>query len=1148
MKINCPSIWSALLGAAAMSQVEGATTALPPSSQLPLGFFTNRGFQVRVRQAAPTPLLDNNQLRAMRQLNDTLALPDGTPVTNIRDAGPLPRGAYSADLLSFERDGNPVDLVDADGNALVSFNTTGFPGVPTDTGDEPNLAVEVIAYLELPAGVTTFGVSVSADRTDVNDDDGYVVYTASNPNDFFGLKIGEYERSIFAKPFDAKQRNENQWSVSAATKAIFPVRILYWQTGRGANLQFYTVADDGTRTLVNDTDGIKAYRSSSLSVVTGPYVGEASPSAGSDGVPANTPITALIVDGAKTVSTSGVKLFVNNTQVTPQSLVKTGDHIALKYDPNASRTEAKTAVRLEYADSGGTVRTNEWSFGIVAAGVSSTKVTGQWDFDGGNLNATVGTPLAYLDGPAGLTATGTQFGTCSQLGVPLIGDVDAKIMKVPGDLKREIGYVMTHGIAPNGGGTKVNQFTIIYDLYVGTTGPGAASLLQISSLNNTDDGDLFWQGNNFGQGTGGYNGRGTFTAGAWHRVVAAYDLAATTPVVTKYVDGIKQDDWTTGQGLDLARRALQPTAILFGDGDQDERRDMWVNSIQIRNGKLTDAECFALGGSTADGIPAVIPQSTVTGQWDFNFKDLGASIGSPLQYFDGPDGLTKAGTEFGTCSELGVALIGGADAQIMKVPGDLKREIGYIMDHRIAPNGGGTKVNQYTIVFDVLVGTTGPGAASLLNLSSLNNTDDGDLFWQGSNFGQGTGGYNGRGTFTAGDWHRVVAAYDEAATPPVVVKFVDGIKQDDWTAGQGLDLPRRAMQATAILFGDGDQDERRDMWVNSIQIRKGRLSDAEIVLLGGPSAAGIPVALPKSTVTGQWDFNFKDLGATIGANLEYLDGADGLTKAGTVFGKCSELDVPLINGKDADIMKVPGDLKREIGYLMTHRIAPNGGGTKVNQYTIAFDILVGTTGPGAASLLQLSSVPNTDDGDLFWQGNNFGQGTGGYNGTGAFTAGEWHRVVAAYDEAANPPVVTKFVDGIKQDDWTAGQGLDLPRRAMQSQAVLFGDGDQDERRDMWVNSIQVRVGKLSDAELTALGAPTGDPLPVSIAVSAPVVRPTLTVSRDANGALVLTWTGGAGFVLESKSALDAATWTAVPGGSPATIAPAQAAAFYRLRF
>jgi hypothetical protein len=53
----------------------------------------------------------------------------------------------------------------------------------------------------------------------------------------------------------------------------------------------------------------------------------------------------------------------------------------------------------------------------------------------------------------------------------------------------------------------------------------------------------------------------------------------------KYVDGIKQDDWTANQGLDNTRRSMAPTALLFADGDQDERREMFVNSIQIRAGR-----------------------------------------------------------------------------------------------------------------------------------------------------------------------------------------------------------------------------------------------------------------------------------------------------------------------------------------------------------------------------------------------------------------------------------------------------------------------------------------------------------------------------------------------------------------------------------
>src|SRR5206468_11564195 len=366
---------------------------------------------------------------------------------------------------------------------------------------------------------------------------------------------------------------------------------------------------------------------------------------------------------------------------------------------------------------------------------------------------------------------------------------------------------------------------------------------------------LFWQGNNFGQGGGGYNGTATFTPGTWHRIVAAYDEAATPPVVTKYVDGIKQDDWTANQGLDNPRRALLPTAILFADGDvpnPDERREWWVNSIQIRAGKLSDAEMVALGGPTAEGIPQEIQANDIAGQWDFDRADLAATIGKPLQDCDGPRGVTASGTKFGTTGEgdfAAIPNINGQAAKIMYVPGEVVREIGYVMDHGIKPNGGGTRVNQYTLIMDVLIGSTGPGAASILQISSLNNMDDGDLFWQGNNFGQGTGGYSGTGAFTPGQWHRIVAAYDEAASPPVVTKFVDGIKQDDWTANQGLDNPRRALQPTAILFADGDvpnPDERREWWVNSIQIRAGVLSKDEMVALGGPSAAGIPILITTS--------------------------------------------------------------------------------------------------------------------------------------------------------------------------------------------------------------------------------------------------------------------------------------------------------------
>jgi YD repeat-containing protein len=199
----------------------------------------------------------------------------------------------------------------------------------------------------------------------------------------------------------------------------------------------------------------------------------------------------------------------------------------------------------------------------------------------------------------------------------------------------------------------------------------------------------------------------------------------------------------------------------------------------------------------------------------------------------------------------------------------------------------------------------------------------------------------------------------------------------------------------------------------------------------------------------------------------------------------------------------------------------------VNQYTLIMDIMIAPNASGAASLLQISSLDNTDDGDLFWQGGNFGQGTDGYKGTSIFTAGEWHRMIASFDEAANPPVVTKFVDGVFQDDWTANQGLDNARRALKPTAILFGDGDQDERKEIWVNSIQIRAGAMTKEQMAALGGPSADGIPVL--ALAPTSAPVLSISRNGNQ-LTLSW-DAAGYALETTSSLTSPSWGSVSGAA-----------------
>ncbi|MDC0325584.1 hypothetical protein OAM01_02390, partial [bacterium] len=356
---------------------------------------------------------------------------------------------------------------------------------------------------------------------------------------------------------------------------------------------------------------------------------------------------------------------------------------------------------------------------------------------------------------------------------------------------------------------------------------------------NSNDGDYFWQGGNFGQGGGGYEGKGTFTAGEWHRIAFAVDLAANPPIVTKYADGIKQDDWEQ-QSLDQNRRALKEFAILFADNG-DEHRMWYVNSVQIREGKLSDAQLAWLGGPSAVGIPINVPETDVTGQWDFR-GGLNSTAGLDLEYFGGDGSPAADNTIFSTTTELGISDINGEAAEVMVVPYIRSNELGYIMHHGISPNGGGSKVNQYTLIYDVMIAPTGDGAAGMIQIDSLTNSNDGDYFWQGGNFGQGGGGYNGLGTFTAGEWHRIAFAVDLAANPPLVTKYADGIKQDDWVQ-QSLDQNRRALKEFAILFADNG-DEHRMWYVNSIQIREGKLSDGDLIRMGGAEASGIPIILP----------------------------------------------------------------------------------------------------------------------------------------------------------------------------------------------------------------------------------------------------------------------------------------------------------------
>ena len=160
------------------------------------------------------------------------------------------------------------------------------------------------------------------------------------------------------------------------------------------------------------------------------------------------------------------------------------------------------------------------------------------------------------------------------------------------------GYVMTHGIAPNGGGSYVNQYTLIMDIMFPAASSGQWRSLFQTNPGNSNDGDLFV---NPGNGIG--------ISGVYDGNLSADDLAsrgfrrgpdAPDGALRKFIDGALVGTQDL-DGLD-GRWSLDSTALLFADEDNETRMG-FVNSIQIRPEAMLPADIAALGGATAAGIP-----------------------------------------------------------------------------------------------------------------------------------------------------------------------------------------------------------------------------------------------------------------------------------------------------------------------------------------------------------------------------------------------------------------------------------------------------------------------------------------------------------------------------------------------------------------
>jgi fibronectin-binding autotransporter adhesin len=240
----------------------------------------------------------------------------------------------------------------------------------------------------------------------------------------------------------------------------------------------------------------------------------------------------------------------------------------------------------------------------------------------------------------------------------------------------------------------------------------------------------------------------------------------------------------------------------------------------------------ARGGGAAYG-------QTLTGLWEFGDSGnlAAATVGSDLT-INGTSPTWNATETYGSTTLSGViTTIGGTANNLRAATG-------------IGANGGGSRTNEYTFVWDVR--TPGTGAWRSFFSTNLANTSDAEYFLRSTNsaFGRSSPiGY--RSTLPANSWTRVVLTAD--------LGIFYNVFKDGTLAGQhgvpAVDDGDYSLDLDGVLFFADDTNENQPLTIGSVAVYDGGLSAAEIAGLGAAGSGYTlrPVEWAGTSGDSTWD-------------------------------------------------------------------------------------------------------------------------------------------------------------------------------------------------------------------------------------------------------------------------------------------------------
>jgi hypothetical protein len=321
--------------------------AIPAKFALPLSAVNQDapGFNVRVVQARVDALLSTSIARAEAQLAGTLIdFATGQPFAN------------EADLTLAGADGYFVDedVINYDeaqtGRGNFIFDEL-IPGIPGTTAHADNFAAEILTYLELAPGYYKFGV---------NSDDGFQLKV--------GLPVRDPMESLVLGAFDGPRgASDSLFSFTVEKAGVYPFRLVWFEGGLEANVEFFSITGDGTMVLINDRSdaaAVNAWRERVAASPAPPYLLSVTPAPGKTSVSLKPNVKIVVKDDQSKVATGTVKLYLNGNQVAPQ-VSKSADLTTITYaHPTALPELSANTLKLSFADNAtpAFAQSHEWQF------------------------------------------------------------------------------------------------------------------------------------------------------------------------------------------------------------------------------------------------------------------------------------------------------------------------------------------------------------------------------------------------------------------------------------------------------------------------------------------------------------------------------------------------------------------------------------------------------------------------------------------------------------------------------------------------------------------------------------------------------------------------------------------------------------------